>query len=87
MASKSVSETSPNDTPASEATDDKTFEESVLRLETIVTSLENGRLSLEDSLKAYEEGLGLARTCLERLDQAELKVRQLAAIDEPGEES
>ena len=83
MASKTVSETSSDET----APEDKTFEESVLRLETIVTSLENGRLSLEDSLKAYEEGLGLARKCLERLDQAELKVRQLAAIDEPESDS
>ncbi len=74
-------------TPDGLSEKEKTFEDSVLRLETIVTSLENGRLSLEDTLKAYEEGLGLARTCLERLDQAELRVRQLAAVDESDPET
>lgn len=72
------SEQRPDEKPSGE----QTFEQSVLRLETIVTSLENGRLSLEESLEAYEEGLGLARSCLERLDHAELRVRQLAAVDD-----
>ncbi|MCB0717132.1 MAG: exodeoxyribonuclease VII small subunit [Bacteroidetes bacterium] len=65
---------------------EQSFEAAVLRLEKIVTALEDGSLSLEDSLKAYEEGLLLSRRCLTRLDQAELRVRQLASNGEESDE-
>lgn len=48
------------------------------RLEELVASLEGGDLGLEASIEAYEEGLQLARACIERLDKAELRVQQLS---------
>ena len=53
------------------------FEESVLRLENIVKSLEEGNLSLDDSLSAFEEAIGLVKICNEALENAERKVKLL----------
>ena len=64
------------------------FEQSVSELEHIVKQLENGELSLEDSLKEFEKGVNLARKCQEVLNQAEQKIEFLtktqthAATDE-----
>lgn len=57
-----------------------TFEAAVRRLESLVASLERGELGLEASIEAYEEGLKLARSCMERLDRAELRIQQLAEL-------
>ena len=54
-----------------------TFEDSLKKLETIVEQMEKGDLSLEDSLKLFEEGVGLSAVCKEQLDSAEGKVQQL----------
>ncbi|MEK9138985.1 MAG: exodeoxyribonuclease VII small subunit [Bacteroidota bacterium] len=56
----------------------QTFEESLHRLEEIVNKLEQGEVPLEDSIKIYEEGLALSKACLERLTQAELKLKKLS---------
>ena len=56
-----------------------TFEEAVARLEQIVRSMEEGKLSLDDSLKAFEEGISLVRFCNGKLDNAEQRVRILLA--------
>ena len=53
------------------------FEKSVSELEHIVKQLENGELSLEDSLKEFEKGIGLARKCQDVLNQAEQKIEFL----------
>lgn len=53
------------------------FEESLKKLETIVEQLEKGDLSLEDSLKLFEEGVGLSAACKQELDTAEGKVQIL----------
>ena len=53
------------------------FEKALERLETIVTELERGELSLDDSLKIFEEGVKLSKTCLKMLDDAEHKVEIL----------
>jgi exodeoxyribonuclease VII small subunit len=53
------------------------FEESLKKLETIVDQLEKGDLSLEDSLKLFEEGVGLSAVCKQELDAAEGKVQLL----------
>lgn len=60
------------------------FEESYERLEEIIHKLEEGQLSLEESLALYEEGVQLARHCERTLDAAELRVTQLlgAASDD-----
>ncbi|MBO7763282.1 MAG: exodeoxyribonuclease VII small subunit [Clostridia bacterium] len=56
-----------------------TFEEAVGRLEQIVRAMEEGKLSLDDSLKAFEEGIALVRFCNGKLDTAEQRVRILLA--------
>ena len=53
------------------------FEESLKKLETIVDQLEKGDLSLEDSLKLFEEGVTLSSSCKQELDAAEGKVQIL----------
>lgn len=54
-----------------------TFEASLGKLELIVTQLEEGDLSLEESLKLFEDGVKLSRECQERLDQAERRIEVL----------
>ena len=53
------------------------FEASLNKLEQIVTKLENGDISLEDSVKSFEEGIGLVKECQKQLSEAELKVKKL----------
>jgi exodeoxyribonuclease VII small subunit len=53
------------------------FEESLKKLETIVDQLEKGDLPLEDSLKLFEEGVGLSEVCKQELEAAEGKVQIL----------
>jgi exodeoxyribonuclease VII small subunit len=53
------------------------FEVSLKKLEEIVKKLENGSLSLEDSLKAFEEGVKHAAFCSGKLDDAERRVEVL----------
>lgn len=53
---------------------EKKFEKAMERLELIVQSLESGDLSLEESLKVFEEGMELVRFCNTKLDEAEQKV-------------
>jgi len=48
------------------------------RLEALVETLEDEAAGLDEALQAYEEGVLLARYCLERLDTAELRVQELA---------
>ncbi len=55
----------------------KSFEESLKRLEEIVRQMEQGNVPLEESLKLFEEGTGLAGQCSAQLDAAELKVVRL----------
>ena len=54
------------------------FETALTRLEQIVGALEKGDLSLEDSLRLYEEGIARARFCQERLEEAESKIEVLS---------
>ena len=58
--------------------DKESFETALSRLEQIVGSLEKGDLSLEESLKLYEEGIARARLCQERLEQAEARIEVLS---------
>ena len=52
----------------------QSFEQSMNRLEEIVLALERGECDLDESLKLFEEGAKLARSCNEMLDKAEQKV-------------
>lgn len=53
------------------------FEEALQKLEAIVAQMEEGDLPLEETLKAFEEGVRLARFCANKLDEAERKVEKL----------
>ena len=59
------------------------FEESISRLEQIVQALENGDIDLDESLKLFEEGIKLTKSCQKMLDDAEKKVSVLRS-DENG---
>jgi exodeoxyribonuclease VII small subunit len=56
---------------------EKKFEEAMKRLENIVESLERGDLSLEESLKVFEEGMKLVHFCSRKLEEVEQKVTLL----------
>jgi exodeoxyribonuclease VII small subunit len=53
------------------------FEDALNKLEKIVSQLEQGDTSLEESLKLFEEGVRLSRLCNEKLDEAEKRVEVL----------
>ena len=53
------------------------FEEALQKLEAIVAKMEEGDLPLEEALKAFEEGVRLAKVCTGKLDEAERKVEKL----------
>ena len=57
------------------------FEDALARLEQIVDTLEAGHLPLEESLKAFEEGVGLARRCSKYLEEAEKRIELLTKDD------
>lgn len=59
------------------------FEEALIKLEEIVNKLENGELSLDDSLKIFEEGINLYRLCSKELSEAEKKISMI--VQENGE--
>ena len=73
MAKKSSPETSPV----------AHFEQSLEELEQLVDKMEAGDLSLEQSLSAYERGVGLYRQCQSALEQAQLRVRLLSDPAQP----
>lgn len=62
--------------------DEISFEEAFERLQTTIQTLEEGGLSLEDSIKQFEIGMRLANLCGQMLDDAEMKVSRLLAGSE-----
>lgn len=58
-----------------------TFEKAMTRLEQIVSMLESGRCTLDDSLKLFEEGTKLTAYCTKSLKTAEQKILKLTAAD------
>ena len=57
----------------------KTFEQNMARLEQIVRAMERGDAPLEESLKLFQEGTELIRSCGKLLDDAELQVKLVMA--------
>ncbi len=53
------------------------FEDALNRLEKIVSRLEEGNISLEESLKLFEEGIRLSRLCNQKLEEAEKRIEIL----------
>lgn len=61
------------------------FEQALSELEALVESLEHGEMSLEESLKSFERGVELTRSCQQALKAAEQKVRILAQKNSKAE--
>ncbi|MDR8393481.1 exodeoxyribonuclease VII small subunit [Aliifodinibius sp. S!AR15-10] len=53
------------------------FEDALRRLKEIVSELEDESVSLEDSIKLYEEGIELSKICTETLEEAELRIKKV----------
>jgi len=53
------------------------FEQALAELESLVETMEQGELSLEESLKSFERGVLLTRTCQQALKEAEQKIQIL----------
>ena len=76
---------------------DKKFEEALAELESVVEKLESGELSLDESLKSFEQGVRLVKFCNEKLGEVEKKIEllvkdkegklQLKPLDEPPAKS
>jgi exodeoxyribonuclease VII small subunit len=64
--------------------EEKSFEDSIKRLNEIVQTLERGDLPLEESLRLFEEGVKLSRASQERLDVAQKRVEELLGVDRDG---
>ncbi|GAB5498603.1 MAG: exodeoxyribonuclease VII small subunit [Pseudohongiellaceae bacterium] len=69
--------------PKKKAADSFDFEHSLDELEKLVTAMEEGELSLEESLQAFEKGIKLTRECQTALQKAEQKVQVL--LNEDGD--
>lgn len=57
--------------------DDKSFEECLRALETVVERIESGELDLEESLATFEEGVGLVQSCNHKLSEVERRIEVL----------
>ena len=70
-------------------TDTPDFESAFRRLEETVQALEKGGLTLAEATSLYEQGMGLVKACSERLDTAELRIKELQTAfvtqTQPGE--
>ena len=60
------------------------FEDALNKLEKIVSQLEKGDISLDESLKLFEEGIRLSRFCSQKLDEAEKRVEILLKDEDGG---
>ena len=65
--------------PAEGSLDDLSFEAALKQLETVVGDLESGRLSLEESLARFEEGMRLSKLCQQKLKGVEMRIEKLVA--------
>ena len=55
----------------------KSFEQNMARLEQIVRAMKRGDVALEESLKMFQEGTELVRSCSKLLDEAQLQVKKI----------
>jgi exodeoxyribonuclease VII small subunit len=60
------------------------FEEALGRLDEVVSVLEEGKISLEEALTLYEEGVRMAHRCQQLLDTAELRLQRLVVSEDGG---
>lgn len=62
---------------AKEKVEEKTFEESLVELESIVKELESGNVDLDQAINKYSDAMKLAKACSDKLNNATLKVNQI----------
>lgn len=60
------------------------FEQAIAQLEKVVSRLESGELSLDESLRCFEEGIALQRGCIAQLDAAQRRIEVLQEAPEPA---
>lgn len=65
----------------SEKSQPAAFEETLASLEALVSRMEDGQMSLEEALSAFETGVRLTRECQKSLQEAELRVQMLSRAD------
>ena len=85
MAKREIAAEKTENTKKEKKQPDITIEEAFLKLDETIARLESEDISLEDSLKAYEEGMKYIRSCNEAIDRAEKKVlviRENGELDE-----
>lgn len=58
--------------------DEVSFEDALARLESIIELLEGDDVDLDTALNRYEEGVMMARQCMDRLERAQLRVQELS---------
>jgi exodeoxyribonuclease VII small subunit len=84
-----MSPTKPTEKSGSPEVNQLSFEQALAELESIVTSLESAKMSLNETMALYERGQALTKHCVQLLDKAELKVKKLSGeslMDMPAEQ-
>lgn len=71
-------------TPESSPVAAPSFEDAIRDLQQIVLDLEGGTVTLDASLKRFEQGIGLLRQCYQFLDRTEQRIEQLVSLDAAG---
>ncbi len=85
-----MSPTKPKPKPDLPPVEDLSYEQALAELESIVAALESNQLPLDETMALFERGKQLTRRCVDLLDKAELRVRQLSGdslVDLPTEEN
>ena len=67
--------------------EEKSFEELMEELENITTKLEKEQISLDDSVKLFEEGMNISKECNKKLEEAEKRITMLVETKEGFEET
>lgn len=61
-----------------------TFEEALKELQNIVDKLETGQVTLEEAIEMYERGVRLSKYCIDKLTQAELRIKKIVKDELQG---
>ncbi|CUS97103.1 exodeoxyribonuclease VII small subunit [Candidatus Chrysopegis kryptomonas] len=61
-----------------------TFEQALRELQNIVDKLETGQVTLEEAIEMYERGVKLSKYCIEKLTQAELRIKKIVKDENQG---
>ena len=67
--------------------EEKSFEELMEELENITTKLEKEQISLDESVKLFEEGMNISKECNKKLEEAERRITMLVETKDGFEET